>query len=474
VTGVALVAVGASSGFLASVAGRHVPTSLDAEARRHRPWAIAWLVFAALAVLQLGRLGAFVTDPTFDWYVGTRHPFWYKHTCLPAYVYGAELSERGDPNIYASEHYIALTPGARPTTRFEMSPEDPYQYPPPFLLLPRLAIALTDDYRTMYALWYAIQATCFLVVSAWLAGWIGGRVGRVAAYLLPVSLLAFPVLSSLQYGQFHLTAVTLSVAAMILFHEKRNLLGGTLLGFAILAKIFPGVLLIWLAARRRWSELAFTAAAGTAFTAASFLLLGPLPFRAFVTYQLPRLADGRAFAFDDATPEFRDVVVTDNQSLFGVVQKLGALGVPGMTKSVGAKAGALLGPLLALVTVLGARQARATRADLAIAWLALLGLGSLLSVGGWGDYISIPATWLATLLAAIGYSRRWMLAPLGVAWIFQFLALGTMPIFGWFSMPVMALLSLAGALLLHGFYLWPLLGRPFRFEAPGDSVAASG
>jgi hypothetical protein len=471
-TAVSLVVVGASSGGLASIGAKHLPKDLDAVLRRHRRAAAAWLIFAGLAVLQLGRLGSFVIDPKVDWYVGTRHPFWYKHMCLPAYIYGAELSERHDPNVYATEHYIGLTPTATPRTRYAMSPEDPYQYPPPFLLLPRLAIALSDDYHLIYALWYAIQATLFLAVSTWLACWIGGRVGATAAYLLPVSLLAVPILSCLQYGQFHLTAVVLSVAGMLCFEKDRRILGASLVGFAVLSKIFPAVLLIWLAVRKRWAELAWTTAACGVFTLAAFVLLGPQPFRMFVEYQMPRLADGRAFAFGEAWPEFREVAITDNQSYFGIVQKLDVLGVPGMSKAVAVSIGAPFALFVLLVSVLSARQLRTTRADLAVAWLALLGLGSLMSISGWGDYISLPATWLASLLAAKWYSERRMLAPLGVVWVFQFVALGTMPIFGWFSMPVMASLSLLGALLLHAFYVWVLLGQGWRLRAGEDSLAA--
>jgi alpha-1,2-mannosyltransferase len=471
VTGVSLVVVGASSGGLASIAAKHLPKDLDAVLRRHRRAAAAWLILVGLAVVQLGRLGSFVIDSKVDWYVGTRHPFWYKHMCLPAYIYGAELSERHDPNIYASEHYIGLTPTATPRTRYAMSPEDPYQYPPPFLLLPRLVIALSDDYHLIYALWYAIQATLFLAVSTWLACWIGGRVGATAAFLLPVSLVAVPVLSCLQYGQFHLTAIVLCVAGMLFFERGRRILGGSLVGFAVLSKIFPGVLLIWLAVRKRWADLAWATAACGVFTLAAIVLLGPQPFRMFVEYQMPRLADGRAFAFGEAWPEFREVAITDNQSYFGIVQKLDALGVPGMSKALAVGVGGPFALFVLLVTALSARRSRTTRADLAVAWLALLGLGSLMTISGWGDYISLPATWLATLLAAKCYSERWMLVPLGVIWIFQFVALGTMPIFGWFSMPVMASLSLIGALLLHGFYVWLLLGNRWRFQAGEDTPA---
>jgi len=61
-----------------------------------------------------------------------------------------------------------------------------------------------------------------------LACWVGGRIGNVSLFLLPVLVLAFPTLYSLQFGQFHLATLVLSVAAMLLFERDRNVVGGSL------------------------------------------------------------------------------------------------------------------------------------------------------------------------------------------------------------------------------------------------------
>jgi len=464
ITGIALPLVGATSGIFATLVFSRLPSTLEASARERPTAAIAWLVIACVALLQLGRLGMFVTDRESDWFVGTRHPFFHKHLCLPAYIYGAELNERGDPNIYASEHYLGLNPNATPQTRYTMSAEDPFQYPPPFLLLPRVATALTNDFQSIYSIWYALQATGFLIVAAWLARWVGGKIGNVSLFLLPALVLAFPTLYSLQYGQFHLTTLVLCVGAMLLFERGRNILGGSLLAFAVIAKMFPAVLVVYLFVRKRWSAVAWTIGACAGLTIIAYFVVGPEPFVAFFDYHLPRLRSGQAFAFDEAWPEFREVVITSNQSAFGIVQKLGALGLPGMTKSLGAVCGVIFSVLVGIVTIVVARRPNGSRADQALVWLALLGLGSLMSHGAWADYVTVPALWLGTFLAANGYSDRPVLLPLGLACAFQFLLIGTMPIFGWFSLPVMAALSLVGALLLIGLYIWILLGKRLRFD----------
>ncbi|MCP5119567.1 MAG: DUF2029 domain-containing protein, partial [bacterium] len=196
-------------------------------------------------------------------------------------------------------------------------------------------------------------ATAFLLVGLLFAAWIGGRNGRVAGLLFPLAFAALPVLYSLQYGQFHLTTLVLAIAAMLVFERNRNVIGGLLLGFAILSKLWPGVLMIWLAVRRQWWAHGYTTAACAVYTIAGYFVVGYEPFEAFIDYQLPRLADGRAFAFEEAWPELGPLVIADNQSLFGVVQKLGALGVPGMTKSLGATIQKLFGLFVVLVALSG-------------------------------------------------------------------------------------------------------------------------
>jgi alpha-1,2-mannosyltransferase len=471
----ALVPAGAGAAAGSAWLGRRLPREVDGVLSRRRAAAVAWAVIALVAVVQTGRLAVFMTDPSHGLFLTTSNPFWNGHQCLGAYLHGAELAERGAADLYDPGHWPALDAEAAPETRVAgMVVEDPYQYPPQFLLLPRLALALSHDYATVRLAWFGLQVTLFAGVAAWLALWSGGRAGRLALWLLPLTFAAFPMLHNFQFGQFHLPAVALAVAAMLAFEARRRALGGGLLAVAILAKMFPAVLLLPLLARRRWKELAWTAGWGLAATALALAVLGPAPFTAFFDHHLPRLADGAAFAFDEAWPELADLVVADNQGVFGVVTKLGWLGVPGLDKGAAAMvsrvftAGLLLAALL-----LGRRRGvggRAPRLVRGTFWLALLGLGSLASPGAWGDYVPVTAVWLLTLLAARAAGSRPLAAALGTTALFQAFLLGTMPLGDWMPYEVMVPLSLVGALTLLGLFAATAAARPEALAGEGAAV----
>jgi hypothetical protein len=241
-----------------------------------------WLVVALVGVAQVGRLSTFMTDADFDWFLSTRHPFLAKHECANAYFYPAELNLRGESNVYDAVHYPGLNPDAQTETALAgMTPEDPYQYAPQFLLWPTLAISVTRNYTVIRMVWFGLQVALLMGTVLGLALWIGGRPGRLAAYWSPLLLVAFPFLHNLQYGQFHFAAVALGVLGLLAFERGRSPLGGALLAVSILSKLFPAVLLVPLVAQRCWRDLAWTAAAGAMLTVVALVVLGPAPFVAF-------------------------------------------------------------------------------------------------------------------------------------------------------------------------------------------------
>jgi hypothetical protein len=434
----------AGGGWLA----QRLPPAVDRVWSRRRRLAVAWALVAVGSLVQVGRLAAFMSDRDVDLVIATRHPFWYRHECLPAYLHGAELARRGVADIYHPRHYPGLTPDAVPQTRLTgMTVEDPFQYPPQFLLLPALAIAATDDAALVRVVWFALQVSLFVAAFAALATWVGGRGGGLALWLQPAVLAAFPVLYNFQFGQFHLAAVSLAVLAMLAFARRREATGGLLLAAAILAKMFPAVMLVWLLARRRFRSLGWTLGWGVASTALALALFGPAPFADFVGYHLPRLASGAAFAFDEAWPELADLVVADNQGVFGLARKLGA------SKAAAAEIGrAFALALFALAAVAALRLRGASPWAQGASWLALLGLGSLASAGAWGDYVPSVAVWLLALVAArAAGDRRWWL-PFAVAVILEGFLLGTFPVGDWSPPAVMIPLSSAGVLAMLGLY----------------------
>ena len=326
-----LLAAGAARTFW-----RSAPEGVSGARRRRPVVAALWVLAALLALLQVGRLSAFMAEPERTWGSVVPDPGVTGHACLSAYVVAADLSRRGTPNLYDERFYPAFAGDAArllaPADVQNLATwmEDPFEYPPPFLLFPRLALALTDDFLG----WFVLQALGLVVLAAWLARWIGGRDGQLALLLVPVLLASLPTMLGLQFGQFHVATLLLSVAAMICFEERRPAVVGALLAVAIVSKLSPAFLLVYLIARRRWHDVAWTLGACAVFALVGVALLGWAPFAAFLSYQLPRIQSGEAFSFYEGTELF----VSRNLGIPGLVTKLHFLGVPGMTHALAAQA----------------------------------------------------------------------------------------------------------------------------------------
>lgn len=440
--------VGAVFALVGQRLARQLPSGIETEARAHPRLAIAWLLLALLAVVQVGRLSTFMTNPESDWFLSTREPFYAKHECLNAYIYGAELDQRGEPNVYDAAHYPGLDPEAEPVSAMAgMKPEDPFQYAPQFLVWPRIAIALTQDYHAIRLFWFAINFTLCASAVLLLSFWIGGRFGVISGLLSPAVLIAFPTLHNFQYGQFHFAAVALAVLAMLTFRAQRSALGGTLLAVATLSKLFPGILIVVLASQRRWRDLGWTAAAGAALTVAALAISGTAPFVAFAEYHLPRLADGSAFAFGEAWPQVAELVVAGNQGVQGIFGKIAAMGLPSVTAWSRLVGKLYLLTLFCAAAWIGLRGDE-TRPSRAVAWVALLGLGSLASTGAWADYVPLTCVWLLALLAPLSTGRPLVKVALGVCAVLQVFLLGTMPLGDWWEARWMIPLSLLSALAM--------------------------
>jgi hypothetical protein len=87
--------------------------------------------------------------------------------------------------------------------------------------------------------------------------------------LSPLVLFSMHTLSGLQKGNIQLTVIALSMLAMVCFERRRWAAGGALLAFTTVSKLFPGLLVLYLLARRQWRAL--TAAMGIAYALATLL-----------------------------------------------------------------------------------------------------------------------------------------------------------------------------------------------------------
>lgn len=402
---------------------QHVPVALDGCAKRHRLATAGWLLLACGSTILTARMGAFVSDP-----LQTQHSlapgveFVDRHCCATAYMHAAVMVRDGQPNPYHASHVPEVEIRADDTIvqelpedlAFDLGPLtlDSYSYPPPFLLAPRMLVAVTDNMHHFRTLWFGLCGLLSLGAALAVSLHIGGRAGGRAVTWLPAVWIALPWLICLQFGNVHVALVALAVAAMVAFTHDRNILGGGLLAFVILAKISPGVLGAYLLVRRRWGAVMWTIAWSVGLLVASYLIIGPEVMASFVDYELPRLASGRAFDFllD------RGDSVQSNSSIFAVPFKFHALGLvadPWAQGPLWSWAYSL--GVLALALYAGARVGLSRLSECCI-WLALLGLASLRSPAAPG-YVFVAWTWLIVLIGA-GSQRRQTVVWVCLAWLF--------------------------------------------------------
>jgi hypothetical protein len=406
------------------------------------------IVLAVIALAQIARLTLFMLDGT-----SRQHSILplsdtiAEHSCLSAYHTAAELVRDGS----GAELY---EPGAY-AGRIGSFRKDLYQYPPPFVLLPRAVGAVAGhDFFRMRALWFPL---CLLPLVGALAALARFTARAPVALLAPAVLAAVPTLLGLQYGNFHVPAVALAVLAMLLLHEDdrpgafptRAVAGGAILSFVALAKIFPGLLLVVLAARRRWRPVAFTAAWGAVWVLLSAALLGPAPLVAFFDEQLGRLATGHAFPF----MADNERVLAANLSVHALVLKLARL--------AGTEAGTaarVVGWLFAaaLVGALAFRRRGGDRLADAQLWLAVLTLGALMSPFAPLPYAAVAPLWLITLL--VPEARGWRShAALAGGWLALSVMAYALPLR---AGPPLLALSLLAQLAALGLAGWVVLRAP--------------
>jgi len=414
---------------------RRLPDELDGWFARRPVVRWLWLVAAVFAVANTARISVFAVDPRQDW--AQAFPPMHdlgKHQCLGAYVRAGELaatkSNLWDPKDYDAKSTTGV-PGLQPWL------SDTFEYPPTFAVIPRATLAVLDDYGAIRALWFGLSAVGFWLAYVAIARWIGGRAGASALLLAAPLAFSAPLMLDLQFGQAHVLVVAASIAAMLMFERGRTLAGGALLAFAIATKIFPGLLLVHLAMRRQWRAIGATLGALAVFVAIALAMLGPATFEAFVTFHLPRIASGEAFAFAEYN--------SDNLSLYGITFKLSQLGY-----DTGFGLGSALAWVWTAVAIvlaaLGARTPGDRTRD-AITWLAIICLATLRSPFA-PTYTAIGTLWLFALVAGI-VRRRWIIA---VSWI---LLQGFPPVFGQAGNAIASLPAQLISIAAAVYWAWP-------------------
>jgi hypothetical protein len=345
---------------------RALPDALDGWFARRRILHVVWIVAAILGAANLARVGVFAAAPDAQWASAFPPvPETANHSCLAAYVRAGDLARHG-VDVWNPTHY-ENEPMRERSTIDGLQPwlGDAWEYPPPALILPRAAIAVTNRYQLIRDLWFAASVIAFFAAYVALALYAGNA---TALILAPLFGLAFPLLFGLQWGQAHGVVLAASIGAMVLFARGRDAAGGALLAIAISTKIFPGLLLVHLAMRRRWRAVIATCVALGVLVGLSWIVVGGNVWYGFVREQLPRMSSGAAFG----TMPYN----IDNLAPYGWPLKLQTLGIGDGSF---ASTAAWLWTLVAIaLTVLGSRGPADRRRD-SIVWLGILAAGALRS-----------------------------------------------------------------------------------------------
>ncbi|TMQ63799.1 MAG: DUF2029 domain-containing protein [Candidatus Eisenbacteria bacterium] len=383
------------------------------EAASPRGLKIVALVATVAALVQLARLAVFMVDPTKPGYSQVPASDWeVRHSCLSAYFVAARAADHV-PNIYADSLYTS--PDDDPTTIRKARMIGPfkidvYEYPPPFLLLPRALRTVFPDFLRFRMMWFGLNSAVILLAMLVLARGLGPAAGTRALLLSPLMWAAAPTLSVLQKGNAQALVIAISILAMALFERRRWGMGGALLAYATVSKLYPGLLVVYLIARREWRAVAWTAGMSVALAAVTVIDIGSAPFVAFLDH-LPGLVGGEAF------PAFRNpMAVAINYSIPGLVFKLKLFGAPGMTFAAAKVVGWIYTLiLLAVIVAIGRRPVAARQKPLV--WLGIIILATLRSPFLPQGYAGFPALVLLVLLGAMSALTPKTLAAVLLTWL---------------------------------------------------------
>ena len=391
----AIVAVGIAA-FVAWLVWRRPIVPLDEGANSRALNVISGLATLA-ALFQLFRLCVFIVNPAV---VGCAVSpsrglgLTVNHSCLSAY-YVAARAVATVPNVYAWELYSFPDEGPTVPRKPRIIGSfniDAYEYPPPFLLLPRALAILTPEFLRFRMVWFALNGAVLVIGLLVVARMLGPVAGTRALLFSPLVLASDITIATLQVGNLQAIVSSLAMIAMVLLAQRRYAAGGALLAYATVSKLFPGLLLVYLLVQRKWRALAWTVGLCIALVAISLVDTGWAPYKAFLDH-LPRLLGGEAF------PAFRRPwAVAHNFSVPGMALKLRLFGVAGASFGAMKIVGWIYSLILLAATVFVARRTLIRQQE-PLVWLTILIVASLRSPF-LPLYAIIPVLWLLTLLAA--------------------------------------------------------------------------
>jgi hypothetical protein len=370
-------------------------------------------VVGSLAVAaQLAWLAPFIIDPTrATWTSSPLAPMASIHSCVSSYWIAGGVV-KATPDVYAESLYNL--PQADPTAvrrAKKLGPfnVDNYEYPPPFLLAPRLLGLVAPDFWSFRRLWFALNLGFVVIVSVLIARRLDARLGTHAVWLTPFVIAGPAIIATFQAGNVQMAMIALAALAMYCVDRGDHALGGALLAVAIAGKLYPAVFVLYLLLRREWRPVAWTAVFGVALVALSLADIGWEPYRAFLR-EMPGLMSGEAFS------AFRNPnSYGANGSVPGLVFKLKLWGVPYMGYDAMRLVGQIYTVVVVAVTVWAARHTRPDGRE-PVLWVGILVLATMRSPF-MATYATFPSLWLGTLVVPLAWRAGRPALPLILAWV---------------------------------------------------------
>ncbi|HUR22016.1 MAG TPA: hypothetical protein VMZ90_14470, partial [Vicinamibacterales bacterium] len=165
---------------------------------------------ALVLAVQLLLATAFIINPNLaTWGAGVLTPQRSNHSCASAYWVACD-AVRTRPDVYAEEIYsVPQANPAAPRVGRPLGPLiiDQYEYPPPFLVLPRLIAAATGDFWGFRRVWFVLNLAAILAGVILLARRFDRPQGTYAVMLTPFVLLAPSTMITLVMGNVQLAII---------------------------------------------------------------------------------------------------------------------------------------------------------------------------------------------------------------------------------------------------------------------------
>ncbi|MCI0443774.1 DUF2029 domain-containing protein [bacterium] len=333
------------------------------------------IVGIVLALIQVSRLAVFMVDPTKVNFSTVPWSQWEtKHSCLSAYFVAA-VSVKEVPDVYAYSLYSMPDDSPNSSRKPRMLGVfriDVFEYPPPFLILPKAITSLTNDFLRVRLLWFAFNGIVILIAMLIIARSLGPIIGTRAQLLIPIVWAGLPTVNTLQKGNVQLVIVSLSTVAMLFISRKKFLSGSILLAITTASKIYPGMLIVYLLVRRQWRAIIYTAIAGITLALIALYAFGLQSYEAFLKH-LPGIL------------------------IPGIIFKLKIFGMQGM----GFGASKIIGWIYTLIILAIIFVVARRKKDNPLAWLSILILATLRSPFLPASYYAtFPPLWLLSLIIA--------------------------------------------------------------------------